>query len=707
MKKENVQKEETHEAILELRKKYGADVLTRADEGYPPIEAIPTGCFAIDRVIGCGGLPRGRILELYGEPSCQPADSKVLMANGDWKLIQDIKIGDIIISPQQDGTTIPAKVLNTTNWIAPLTFDITKNSDDSLLYSCSGNHIIPHFSWNNIKIEKSRESISVTQLHQNTALELEGKNKINAFISPTITWMQNKEDPIVGGYTLGLCLANGNIASTGGIKICCHEDDLPIEVLRMKEEGTLLSEIVKYKSKEFSKASQVTLIEGRPLLQQMQWFQEQGLRGKNGHNKFIPKDALLSSVEYRKNLLAGLIDGDGSLSGDKRDNKNNHYPRARYEYSTVSKKLAKDIQFLVSSLGGIATIAERVTHCNNKPFLSYRLYIAFDFSIDTSLWRKKGFGPRNSIKNMREKLSSHIGINIKKSLSPKTVYGFVIDSPSQWYVTDNWIVTHNSGKTATTLFLIAQVQKTGGTCAFLDAEYSFNGDFARSIGVDTKKLFISQPATLEEGADTIRALVATNQIDVIVIDSVAALVPKKEVEGEEMLANSMAVQAQLMSKMLRVLTGEVARSKTCVIFINHLKEKMGIFWGDKSTTPGGKSLKFFASVRLAVSRGEKFKGEHDEQIGNMVTITAQKNKVAPPWRKGSFALYYATGVDQTADTFDTAFELGLVTKEGMTYSYGEQKLAIGRDKSIEVLKSLPDIYKKLRSATTEAVKKEK
>jgi recombination protein RecA len=167
----------------------------------------------------------------------------------------------------------------------------------------------------------------------------------------------------------------------------------------------------------------------------------------------------------------------------------------------------------------------------------------------------------------------------------------------------------SSGKTATTLYFISEVQKQGGTCAFLDAEYSFNGEFAASIGVDTKKLFVSQPTTLEEGADTIRALIATNQMDLIVIDSVAALVPKREVEGEEMLANSMAVQAQLMSKMLRVLTGEVARSKTCVIFINHLKDKMGVFWGDKTTTPGGKSLKFFASVRLAVSKGEKIKNK--------------------------------------------------------------------------------------------------
>lgn len=265
----------------------------------------------------------------------------------------------------------------------------------------------------------------------------------------------------------------------------------------------------------------------------------------------------------------------------------------------------------------------------------------------------------------------------------------------------------SSGKTATCLFLISQIQKDGGTCAFLDAEYSFNGEFAKAIGVDTTKLFISQPTTLEEGADTLRALVATNQIDLIVIDSVAALVPKKEVEGEEMLANSMAVQAQLMSKMLRVLTGEVARSKTCVIFINHLKERMGVFWGDKSTTPGGKSLKFFASVRLAVSKGEKVKGKNDEQIGSVVKITAQKNKVAPPWRKKEFTLYYKTGVDLEADTLDTAEELGVVKKTGNTYEFEGLPIGVGRVKTIELLKESEEIYKKVYIATQEAVKIEK
>jgi recombination protein RecA len=265
----------------------------------------------------------------------------------------------------------------------------------------------------------------------------------------------------------------------------------------------------------------------------------------------------------------------------------------------------------------------------------------------------------------------------------------------------------SSGKTATCLFLISEVQKQGGTCAFLDAEYSFNGDFASAIGVNTKKLFVAQPATLEEAADTIRALVSTNQIDLIVVDSVAALVPKREVEGEELLANSMAVQAQLMSKMLRVLTGEVARSKTVLIFVNHLKEKMGVFWGDKTTTPGGKSLKFFASVRLAVSKGETIKGKNDEQIGSTVKIVAQKNKVAPPWRKGAFELLYASGVNQEADTLDTAEELKVVIKEGNTYLFGSEKLGVGREKTIEALKNNKELYEKIHKETKEAIKNEK
>lgn len=269
----------------------------------------------------------------------------------------------------------------------------------------------------------------------------------------------------------------------------------------------------------------------------------------------------------------------------------------------------------------------------------------------------------------------------------------------------------SSGKSATSLYFVSQIQKAGGTCVFIDAEYAFNSEFATSIGVDVKKLFVAQPTTLEEAMDTVRAFIAANTIDLIVVDSVAALVPKNELEGDEMLKDSVAEQARLMNKALRILTGEVARSKTVVIFINHLKEKIltgyGAAWGDKTTTPGGKALKFYSSVRLAIAKGEKLKGAKELQIGNVVNVTAVKNKVGFPWRKGKFDLYYASGVDLEADTLDTAEDLGVVKRTGAAYTFGEDKLGSGRDSIIASLKTDRETYDKLHKATAEAVKNEK
>jgi len=268
----------------------------------------------------------------------------------------------------------------------------------------------------------------------------------------------------------------------------------------------------------------------------------------------------------------------------------------------------------------------------------------------------------------------------------------------------------SSGKSATSLYFMAQMQKEGRTCVLIDAEYAFNSEFAAKIGVDVKKLFVSQPATLEEAMDTVRAFISTNKVDLIVVDSVAALVPKKEVEGDEMLKDSVADQARLMNKALRILTGEVARSKTVVIFINHLKEKIltgyGSQWGEKTTTPGGKALKFYASVRLAVSKGEKIVGSKDTQIGNIVNVKATKNKVGFPYRAGSYELFYESGVNMEADTFDTAVELKVITKDGNTYSWGANKMGVGREKSIAILKEDTEFYKAIREATLKAVKSE-
>lgn len=263
----------------------------------------------------------------------------------------------------------------------------------------------------------------------------------------------------------------------------------------------------------------------------------------------------------------------------------------------------------------------------------------------------------------------------------------------------------SSGKTTLSLFIASQIQKQGGTVAFLDVENAFDKRYSDAIGVNTDKMLVSQPGTLEETFDIIRAYAATNAVDLCIIDSVAAMTPKSELEGEEMLKDTMAVQARLLGKGLRILTGPIARSKMTVIFINQLRDKIGIFYGEKTVTPGGKALKFYSSVRLSVAKGDKIKGKNDEQIGNVLKITAVKNKVAPPFRSGEITLYYGSGIDMASDTFDAGVADGIIEKSGNTYSFGDKKIGVGKDQSVDLLKKDTEMYETIRAAIKEKLTK--
>lgn len=252
--------------------------------------------------------------------------------------------------------------------------------------------------------------------------------------------------------------------------------------------------------------------------------------------------------------------------------------------------------------------------------------------------------------------------------------------------------SESSGKSTMCLFFASQVQKRGGTVAYLDVENAYDRAYAEKIGVKTDKLLVSQPSTLEETFDILRAYAETNAVDLIIVDSVAAMTPKSELEGEEMLKDTMAVQARLMGKALRIVTGPISRSKTVVIFINQLREKIGVFYGEKTTTPGGKALKFYSSVRLSVTKGEKLYNDKKEQIGNVLKLTAVKNKVGAPYRSGEVTLYYGTGIDLAVDTFKAAVERDIITKTGNTYSLGDKKLGVGEGASVEFLKNNPEMY---------------
>jgi recombination protein RecA len=253
-----------------------------------------------------------------------------------------------------------------------------------------------------------------------------------------------------------------------------------------------------------------------------------------------------------------------------------------------------------------------------------------------------------------------------------------------------------SGKTTLAQHVVAEVQKMGGTAAFVDAEHALDPAYAAKIGVNVNDLLISQPDTGEQALEIVETLVRSGAVDVIVVDSVAALVPKAEIEGE-MGESHMGLQARLMSQALRKLTGIVAKTKTIVIFINQIRMKIGIVFGNPETTTGGTALKFYSSVRVEVRRSAQIK-QNEKVIGNQVSVKIVKNKVAPPFRTCKFDIMYNEGISLAGDLVDIGVEHGVIAKNGNSYSYGETKLGVGREAAKAGLKADPKLMKTLREA---------
>ncbi len=259
-----------------------------------------------------------------------------------------------------------------------------------------------------------------------------------------------------------------------------------------------------------------------------------------------------------------------------------------------------------------------------------------------------------------------------------------------------------SGKTTLAQHIVAEVQKRGGIAAFVDAEHALDPDYARRIGVNVDELLISQPDTGEQALEIVETLVRSNGVDVIVVDSVAALVPKAEIEGE-MGDQHMGLQARLMSQALRKLAGIIAKTRTVVIFINQTRMKIGVFFGNPETTTGGTALKFYSSVRIEVRRSAQIK-KGDKIIGNRVKAKVVKNKVAAPFRTTEFDIMYNEGISRAGDMLDTGVQWGVITKSGNTYSFGEDKLGVGREAAKQYLKEHPKLMDKIYKEVWQAVK---
>ncbi|MBU2235961.1 recombinase RecA [Patescibacteria group bacterium] len=260
-----------------------------------------------------------------------------------------------------------------------------------------------------------------------------------------------------------------------------------------------------------------------------------------------------------------------------------------------------------------------------------------------------------------------------------------------------------SGKTTLAQHIVSEVQKLGGTAAFIDAEHALDPEYAKKIGVNTEELFISQPDSGEQALEILETLVRSNAVDVVVVDSVAALTPKAEIEGD-MGDSHMGLQARLMSQALRKLAGIISKSNTVVVFINQIRMKIGVFFGNPETTTGGNALKFYSSVRIEVRRSAQIK-KGEQIIGNRVKVKVVKNKVAAPFRTTEFDIMYNEGISMAGDLIDTALQYGVMNKSGNSYSYGEVKLGVGRETARVSLRDDKKLMKEIKAKVWDTVNK--
>ena len=259
----------------------------------------------------------------------------------------------------------------------------------------------------------------------------------------------------------------------------------------------------------------------------------------------------------------------------------------------------------------------------------------------------------------------------------------------------------SSGKTTLAIHAIAEAQKNGGIAAIIDAEHAFDRFYAEKLGVDVENLFISQPDDGEQALEIADQLIRSSAIDIIVIDSVAALTPKAEIEGD-MGDNRVGLQARLMSQALRKLTASINKTNTCCIFINQLREKIGVMFGNPETTTGGNALKFYSSIRLDIRRATQIK-EGDEVIGNQTRVKVVKNKVAPPFRKAEFDIMFGEGISKAGEIIDMGVETGIIKKSGSWFSYGDSKLAQGRDACKRLIQDNPELAAELEEKIMNAL----
>jgi recombination protein RecA len=693
-------------ALAQIERQFGkGSVMRLGDNVRGPVEVIPTGAIALDVALGIGGLPRGRVVEIYGPEGSGKAlalDTPIPTPKG-WTTMGELSPGQEIFAGDGSLTRVTfATPAMTGHECFRLRF-----SDGAEIIADAEHQWVTTTLWG--RTDRWSPAVVTTREIAETLQARDGF-ALNHSV-PTCGPLEYPAQELpVAPYTLGAWLGDG---SSGTATITSVDPEVLDEIRRdgymvyrsnpRQHDRSPTYRIVKESVRSVCllagpRCSPGGAVIARGLCQIHyaierrcgrldQWARQEpvslqaqlrkiGVLGE----KHIPESYLHGSVAQRLALLQGLMDTDGTVcdgSGTGRGS-----GAAKCEFSVVGERLARDVCELLLGLGIKVTFRSAPAVLSGRQTgVRYRM----GFQTDLPVFRL----PRKAARlaPLRTRRATLRYVTAVEPVASVPVRCIQVDHPSHTYLAGReCIPTHN---TTVALHSVANVQKAGGIAAFIDAEHALDPEYAKKIGVDTDALLVSQPDTGEQALEIADMLVRSGALSILVIDSVAALVPRAEIEGE-MGDSHVGLQARLMSQALRKLTGAIHSSMTTMIFINQLREKVGVLFGSPETTTGGRALKFYSSIRLDVRRIETLKDGADA-VGNRVRIKVVKNKMSPPFRQAEVDLLFGEGISREGGLIDLGVEQGIVRKSGAWYTYEGDQLGQGKENARGFLRDNPDL----------------
>ncbi len=745
-------------AMTQIERQFGKGAIMRlGEDGIRHVKAIPTGALSLDLALGIGGVPRGRIVEIFGPESsgkCLTADTYVWTDHG-------LETVAELFARCDQPASCTSRVTEVADYGVRV---VNERAELEPVAALAHNNRRPV---RRIRVKSGRE-VKVTANHPLRVLNERGsivwRNAADIAVGDTIVSAAFGAEEAAGGdylsedeaVLLGYLVAEGSLSYANSVRFTNTDPEVGAEFVRLM--GDLFdAEVRVYDGKEhavFSKETRSELAE------------RYGLDFVTAAGKTIPHCVRTAGAKAQRAFLSALFEGDGWIDHS-----------STIGLASASEELARQVQLLLYGMGIPATVTPKWNTEYERdywtvtinPSVAHRFVDGIGFRSARRRAQVKRHFRRSKrdpqfenvphladiVRDLRDGIGgdrefdriagdlfrSDMSLSASRSriaqivewadarshvLAPGSAavverlrvladhrYTFepvvaVEDAgveptfdlmvPRTHSFLANGIVSHN---TTLALHVVAEAQRNGGVAAFIDAEHALDPDYAKALGVDTDELLISQPDTGEQALEITDMLIRSGALDVVVIDSVAALVPRAEIEGE-MGDTHVGLQARLMSQALRKLAGTINRSDTTAIFINQLREKIGVMFGSPETTPGGRALKFYASTRIDVRRIESIK-QGTESIGNRVRAKIVKNKVAPPFRLAEFDIMFGEGISREGSLLDVAVEQGIVRKAGAWYTYDEDQLGQGRENAKQFLRENPEIAMQLQAKVLEAV----